>query len=184
MTLPPPPLPQFFETFPRFLLVPFLRESLGIEGIHREPSTEEIAATRRFMSLSSMSATALGDLQAVYAPGCPLREREGMDVRIGCYGPPRGGPLMVKRVQDLCRKANVSPDPWALHVEFEALHPYLDGNGRAGRALWAWHMHSRGLQPFRLPFLHRFYYQTLADLGPGVATRWKARTRPDAPKPP
>lgn len=41
------------------------------------------------------------------------------------------------------------------------LHPFMDGNGRTGRAVWAWAMQRDGQDPFALSFLHRFYYQTL-----------------------
>jgi Fic family protein len=56
----------------------------------------------------------------------------------------------------------VSADPWVMHVEFEKLHPFMDGNGRTGRAIWVWHMLRCGRKPFEISFLHRFYYQTLA----------------------
>ncbi len=46
-------------------------------------------------------------------------------------------------------------------VRYELLHPFSVGNGRSGRTLWAWCMLRRGDDPFTLPFLHRFYYQTL-----------------------
>ncbi len=39
------------------------------------------------------------------------------------------------------------PDKWAemLHVSFEKLHPFEDGNGRVGRILWNWHRKRLGL---------------------------------------
>jgi len=37
----------------------------------------------------------------------------------------------------------------------------MDGNGRSGRAIWAWQMLGDEQDPFAIPFLHRFYYQTL-----------------------
>lgn len=38
-----------------------------------------------------------------------------------------------------------------LHVEFERIHPFIDGNGRTGRILWQWHRVRLGL-PFKVIF--------------------------------
>jgi Fic family protein len=146
-------------------LIAFVRESNMIEGILRDPTDAEIAATERFMALFQVHATTLGDFQSVVAPGKPLRECEGMDVRVGNYIAPPGGPNIVRRLQAICRRANSGEHPWKVHCAFETLHPYLDGNGRTGRALWAWQMYGRGHNPFALGFLHRFYYQTLEHSG-------------------
>ena len=140
----------------------FVRESNRIESIYREPTLDELQAASRFMSLFEVHATTLGDLQAVFAPGKPLREKPGMNVRVGNYIAPEGGPNILRRLQKICRDANRGADPYATHIAFEKLHPYLDGNGRTGRMLWAWQMRGQGRDPFALSFLHRFYYQTLA----------------------
>lgn len=42
---------------------------------------------------------------------------------------------------------------------YETLHPFTDGNGRSGRALWLWAM--GGIHRAPLGFLHHFYYQAL-----------------------
>lgn len=138
-------------------LVNFLRESLAIEGIHRDPTPKEIAATETFLK-GPLSVDAVIALQAVYAPGKPLRDRTGMDVRVGAHIPMRGNPDMRDHLEHVLNNA----DPWSLHVAFEVLHPFMDGNGRTGRAIWAAMMIETGQNPFALSFLHRFYYQTLA----------------------
>lgn len=138
----------------------FIAESNAIEGILREPFQVELTAFATFMN-SKASLDDLCLLQASFAGHKPLRTVKGMDVRVGSYIAPRGGPEIAEKLIDLLSEAQTSPNPWKLHCDFEELHPFMDGNGRTGRALWAWHMQRLGQKPFALPFLHRFYYQTL-----------------------
>jgi hypothetical protein len=142
-------------------LVDFVRESNRIEGILRDPTETEIAAHLRFMELPRLDLTAVTDFQAVIAPGKPIRSAPGMDVRVGSYVAPPGGPDIIRELTDILEQANSSIDPWNIHVRFEKLHPFLDGNGRTGRAIWAWQMRKMVGDPFALPFLHRAYYQAL-----------------------
>ena len=148
-------------------LVDFLRESLMIEGILRDPTFEEIAATKRFLKRKSIDLAAVCKLQDVYAPATPLRVKDGQNVVVGRYVPPSGGPALGYALADLCQRIAESDDPWRMHIDFEKLHPFMDGNGRTGRAIWAWHMQRIGRNPFALPFLHSWYYQTLDNVDRG-----------------
>lgn len=143
----------------------FVRESNLIEGIDREPTKEEADATATFLALPKLTIEAVLTLQMVYAPGKPLRTERGMNVRVGNYIAPSGGARIAKYLDSILLDMNYQTGaaaPFEQHVAFEKLHPFMDGNGRTGRALWAWQMIQHGINPFSLPFLHRFYYQTLA----------------------
>lgn len=146
-------------------LVRFVTESNGIEGICREPTEAEIVATSEFLALPALSIDDVCRLQAVVAPGKPLRLKPDMNVRVGNHVAPQGGPEIAAALDAICSDANDANDrdaPRRIHVKYEKLHPFLDGNGRTGRAIWAWSMRKTGQNPFSLSFLHRFYYQTLA----------------------
>ena len=147
----------------------FIAESNAIEGIVREPTGEEVVATRHFLLLNKLTIPDLETLVDVYQPGARLREYSSMNVRVGNYVAPGGGLSLVGRLGALLSVANHldanrdAVTPWHAHVEYEMLHPFQDGNGRSGRALWAWVMIKRGEDPYRLGFLHSFYYQTLGE---------------------
>lgn len=141
----------------------FVRESNAIEGIVRDPSLAEIAAHETLLALPHVR---LGHLRAfvhVIAPGAELRARVGMDVTINFHVPMPGGPEVVSALDDLLAWVNTGVQIGAheAHIRYELLHPFMDGNGRSGRALWAWMMVRSGHNPYALPFLHAFYYQTL-----------------------
>lgn len=79
-----------------------------------------------------------------------------MDVTVGGRLCPRGGPWIRQDLERILLETEVK-DPWATHIAYELLHPFTDGNGRSGRALWLWQKMGRA----PLGFLHHFYYETL-----------------------
>ena len=142
----------------------FVRESNAIEGIIRQPYNGEVASTKRFLEVPIVTIDSLCQLVEGLTIDKPakLRRAPGMDVRVGGHIPPPGGPGIVKQLQALLIKVNTREiSAWEAHCSYETLHPFSDGNGRSGRALWAWKMLKQGEDPFALAFLHSFYYQTL-----------------------
>lgn len=147
-------------------LIAFIRDSNAIESIHRDPLEREIAAHETFLDLSEVTVPDLARFVDVVA-GASLRTLRGMNVTVGSHKPPSGGPKIEAELTELLTVLhNAVQDhsqitPWELHVEYETLHAFTDGNGRSGRVLWAWQMAQEGRDPFALDFLRAAYYEAL-----------------------
>ena len=142
----------------------FVRESNRIEGITRAPTKRELAAHIGLLHLDDLNVGQLEDFVRAVA-GKPLRRYPGYDVRVGNHFPPPGGPQIEAELDALLGRANAGEDPFTVHVAYETLHPFMDGNGRSGRAVWLWQMlRQRGAyHALRMGFLHLWYYQSLSD---------------------
>ena len=135
----------------------FVRESNRIEGILREPTDDEMMAHGAIANLEIIRASDLEGFVKIVAPRHRLRDQYGLDVRVGDHIAPPGCPEIRTSLEAIVNKAMRGDSPWQVHIEYETLHPFTDGNGRSGRALWLWQM-----QAAPIGFLHQFYYQTLS----------------------
>jgi hypothetical protein len=142
------------------VVINFINESNLIEGITKEPSDAEVAAYLTFLDLPRITIPDLKKFVATIQPYAELRDSEGLDVRVGSHRPPPGGPEIVKRLKVILKDVEDKAHPYNVHVEYETLHPFMDGNGRSGRALWLWQMKDQ-LRDTRLGFKHTWYYQSL-----------------------
>ena len=140
----------------------FVEESNRIEGILRAPTPLELEVTDRFLRRDRIELMDLKSLVKTIS-GADLRLEEGMNVRVGDHFPPKGGPRIKQSLEQLLERANAGlGHPYAVHQDYESLHPFMDGNGRSGRALWAWMMLDQGIHGLNLGFLHCWYYQSLS----------------------
>ena len=140
----------------------WVTESNMIEGIHRPPTDEEIDAHVEFLS-KPVTIESLQELVSVCAPGHVLRDRRGLNVRVGNHIAPPGGPDIPVQLQEIID--NKKADPYTRHQLYEQLHPFTDGNGRSGRALFLHDLNRLSGTKFETPgisFLHMFYYNSLS----------------------
>lgn len=143
------------------LITQFVVESNRIEGITRPPIQAELDAHMDFIASPEITVKLIEGFVMVCA-GASLRTKPGMNVRVGKHQLPPGGPLIKPQLEGLLLAVKDRDHPFLVHRAYETLHPFMDGNGRSGRAIWAWQMINQDVQPrLQLGFLHAWYYQSL-----------------------
>jgi hypothetical protein len=140
-------------------LLDFQAESNKIEGILLVKQTE-VEALEDFIKLDKITIQDLKNYVEIIQPNALLRNTVDIPgVRVGKHIAPSSGPELMIDLQILLDQVNnETVSEYKAHCTYETLHPFTDGNGRSGRALWLW-MHN-GKAP--LGFLHQFYYESLS----------------------
>jgi hypothetical protein len=143
-------------------LARFITESNAIEEIHREPTDGEMEAHRGLLKQSELTPEIIRGFVWYVADKAPMRTRRGMNVEVGNHSPIPGSSMVLVGLIEILAQANSEDgDPYLVHHMYETLHPFMDGNGRSGRAIWLWMMTRKKIYVRDYLFLRSWYYQSL-----------------------
>jgi hypothetical protein len=142
----------------RSRLMEFAKESNRIDGITNSEANERMfEKLEEFLKFKELTATRVCE----FNEWGRLRSMEGMYARISGRECLTGGDSLKNHFALIIHTLG-ERSAFINHIEFERLHPFTDGNGRTGRAIWLWQMVKQDNYDLSLGFLHKWYYQSLA----------------------
>lgn len=123
----------------------FVAESNRIEGIDGV-SPDDMKAHEELLARPRLMVQDIERFVSLVQPNAILRRPAGLNVRVGNHIAPPGGPKIEPALKKLLRLVNrgwveeghCDPAAYQAHLAYEDLHPFSDGNGRSGRAIWLW----------------------------------------------
>lgn len=141
----------------------FAIESNEIENIHSIVKHDiHHAALKTFLQHKTIDIEALRRFVAIIQPSATYRSESLVEVTINGCDALASDAVSSQLIRLLSEINTNSFSPDALHYDYEHLHPFSDGNGRSGRALWLWQkVKFYGYTGNNL-FLKEYYYETLS----------------------
>lgn len=127
-------------------MIEFLKESNAIEGIYDNPSLEQaILAWEYLMNEDVLTVSVILKTHKILMNNQRLQSNHkgyfrDCNVRVGNWVAMTHhmvGPSMQQWCFEAMR-AYPAIDPIALHIQYEKIHPFVDGNGRTGRMFMNW----------------------------------------------
>ncbi len=127
--------------------IEFLRESNAIEGVYDDQSLKDaIGAWQYLMTRPIMTMSVILETHRILMVNQAIERKykgsfRDIDVYIGgqrAVSPSMIESLLLMQFVFETMRAHPTPDWQHLHVVYERIHPFVDGNGRTGRMFMNW----------------------------------------------